>query len=45
MARMLKRNRLVLAGLRPGDTMTVSWVGPSGRHVTGSLRLPGGPPE
>jgi len=35
----------ILAGLRPGDTITVSWVSPSGHHATSSLRLLAGPPQ
>jgi S1-C subfamily serine protease len=35
----------ILARLRPGDTITVSWVSPSGRHATSSLRLLAGPPQ
>ena len=35
----------ILAGLRPGDTITVSWVSPSGNHATSSLRLLAGPPQ
>jgi S1-C subfamily serine protease len=34
-----------LGGLRPGDTITVSWVSPSGRHATTSIRLLAGPPQ
>ena len=35
----------ILAKLRPGDTITVSWVSPSGHHATSSLRLLAGPPQ
>jgi len=35
----------VLAKLRPGDTISVSWVSPSGRDATSSLRLLDGPPQ
>jgi S1-C subfamily serine protease len=35
----------MLAKLRPGDTISVSWVSPSGRHATSSLRLLAGPPQ
>ena len=35
----------ILASLRPGDTITVTWVSPSGRHATSSLRLLAGPPQ
>jgi len=35
----------LLAKLRPGDTISVSWVSPSGRHATSSLRLLAGPPQ
>jgi hypothetical protein len=34
-----------LGGLRPADTITVSWVSPSGRHATTSIRLLAGPPQ
>jgi S1-C subfamily serine protease len=34
-----------LGGLRPGDTITVSWVSPSGCHATTSIRLLAGPPQ
>jgi S1-C subfamily serine protease len=35
----------ILASLRPGDTITVSWVSPSGQHATSSIRLLAGPPQ
>ena len=35
----------ILASMRPGDTITVSWVSPSGHHATSSLRLLAGPPQ
>jgi len=35
----------ILARLRPGDKITVSWVSPAGRHATSSLRLLAGPPQ
>jgi S1-C subfamily serine protease len=35
----------ILAKLRPGDTISVSWVSPSGRHATSSVRLLAGPPQ
>jgi S1-C subfamily serine protease len=35
----------ILARLRPGATISVAWVSPSGRHVTSSLRLAVGPPQ
>jgi len=35
----------ILAKLRPGDTISVSWVSPSGRDATSSLRLLAGPPQ
>ncbi|HEY2506767.1 MAG TPA: trypsin-like peptidase domain-containing protein [Streptosporangiaceae bacterium] len=33
-----------LAGLRPGQTISVGWVSPSGEHNTSQLRLTAGPP-
>jgi S1-C subfamily serine protease len=35
----------ILASMRPGDTITVSWVSPSGHRSTSSLRLLAGPPQ
>ncbi len=34
----------ILSKLRPGDTVSVTWVTPSGQHKTGSLTLTAGPP-
>ncbi len=34
-----------LSGLRPGETITVSWVSPSGHQATSSIRLLDGPPQ
>lgn len=35
----------IVARLRPGATISVAWVSPSGRHLTSSLRLAAGPPQ
>jgi S1-C subfamily serine protease len=34
-----------LARFRPGDTISVTWVSPSGQRTTGRLRLSAGPPQ
>jgi S1-C subfamily serine protease len=34
----------ILSKLRPGDTVSVTWVTPSGQHKTGDLALTAGPP-
>jgi S1-C subfamily serine protease len=34
-----------LAGLHPGDTVSVSWVSPSGHRTTSRLHLVAGPPQ
>jgi S1-C subfamily serine protease len=35
----------VLARFHPGDTISVTWVSPSGQHTTSGLRLTAGPPQ
>jgi S1-C subfamily serine protease len=35
----------ILSSMRPGDTVTVSWVSPSGHHASSRLRLLAGPPQ
>jgi S1-C subfamily serine protease len=35
----------ILARFHPGDTISVTWVGPSGQRTTGSLHLAAGPPQ
>ncbi len=35
----------VLARFHPGDTISVTWVSPSGQHTTSSIRLAAGPPQ
>jgi S1-C subfamily serine protease len=35
----------ILARFHPGDTISVTWVSPSGRHTTSSLHLSAGPPQ
>jgi S1-C subfamily serine protease len=35
----------ILAGFHPGDTISVTWVSPSGQHMTSSIRLTAGPPQ
>ena len=35
----------ILGALRPGETIAVSWVSPSGRQATSSIRLLAGPPQ
>jgi S1-C subfamily serine protease len=35
----------VLARFHPGDTISVTWVSPSGQRTTSSLRLTAGPPQ
>jgi S1-C subfamily serine protease len=35
----------ILAGLHPGDTISVSWVSPGGHRTTSSLHLVAGPPQ
>ena len=34
----------IMATLHPGDTVSVTWVTPSGQHKTGNLALTAGPP-
>ena len=35
----------ILARFRPGNTISVTWVSPSGQHTTSSLHLVAGPPQ
>jgi S1-C subfamily serine protease len=35
----------VVSKYRPGDTISVTWVSPSGRRSTGNLNLTAGPPQ
>jgi S1-C subfamily serine protease len=35
----------ILARFHPGDTVSVTWVSPSGRHTTSGLHLSAGPPQ
>jgi S1-C subfamily serine protease len=35
----------ILAGLRPGQTIAVTWVSPAGQQSTSQLRLTAGPPQ
>jgi S1-C subfamily serine protease len=35
----------ILARFHPGDTISVTWVSPSGRHTASSLHLSAGPPQ
>jgi S1-C subfamily serine protease len=35
----------ILARFHPGDTISVTWVSPSGQRTTSSLRLAAGPPQ
>ena len=35
----------IMTRFHPGDTISVSWVSPSGQHTTSSLRLTDGPPQ
>jgi S1-C subfamily serine protease len=35
----------ILARFHPGDTISVTWVGPSGHRTTSSLQLAAGPPQ
>jgi S1-C subfamily serine protease len=35
----------ILARFHPGDTISVTWVSPSGQRTTSSLRLTAGPPQ
>jgi S1-C subfamily serine protease len=35
----------ILTRFRPGDTISVTWVSPSGRRTTSSLHLTAGPPQ
>jgi S1-C subfamily serine protease len=35
----------VMSGLHPGDTVSVTWVSPSGRSTTSHLTLAAGPPQ
>jgi S1-C subfamily serine protease len=35
----------ILGRLRPGDTITVGWVSPSGRQSASTIRLLAGPPQ
>jgi S1-C subfamily serine protease len=34
-----------LARFHPGDTISVTWVSPSGQHTTSTLHLTAGPPQ
>jgi len=34
----------ILSKLRPGDTVSVTWVTPAGQRQTGNLALTAGPP-
>ena len=34
----------VVSKFRPGDTITVTWVSPSGQHTTSTIKLTAGPP-
>ena len=35
----------ILSGFHPGDTISVTWVSPSGQRSTSSLQLTAGPPQ
>jgi S1-C subfamily serine protease len=35
----------ILATYRPGDTITITWVSPTGQHTTSHLQLTAGPPQ
>jgi S1-C subfamily serine protease len=35
----------ILSGFHPGDTISVTWVSPSGQRTTSSLHLAAGPPQ
>ena len=35
----------ILARFRPGDTVSVTWVSPSGHQTTSQVRLAQGPPQ
>jgi hypothetical protein len=35
----------MLARFHPGDTISVTWVSPSGQRTTSSLHLTAGPPQ
>jgi S1-C subfamily serine protease len=35
----------ILSGFHPGDTISVTWVSPSGQRFTSSLQLTAGPPQ
>jgi S1-C subfamily serine protease len=35
----------VLSRFHPGDTISVTWVSPSGQRTTSSLHLTAGPPQ
>jgi S1-C subfamily serine protease len=35
----------ILATFRPGSKITLTWVSPSGRHITSNLQLIAGPPQ
>jgi S1-C subfamily serine protease len=35
----------MLARFHPGDTISVTWVNPSGQRTTASIRLTAGPPQ
>ena len=35
----------ILSGFHPGDTISVTWVSPSGQRTTSSLHLTAGPPQ
>jgi len=35
----------ILSRFHPGDTISVTWVSPSGQRTTSSLHLTAGPPQ
>jgi len=35
----------ILSRFRPGDTISVTWISPSGQRTTSSLHLTAGPPQ
>jgi S1-C subfamily serine protease len=35
----------ILSKFHPGDTISVTWVSPSGQRTTSSLHLAAGPPQ
>jgi len=35
----------ILARFHPGDTISVTWVSPSGQRTTSSLHVTAGPPQ